>query len=161
MIGSEPYEMVQNNQLLSTKKEWGPSYVISFDIFINSWPEEKFKKVLHFTTGQECCKIGDRIPLIMIKNKNLYVKTNIGNHGNSYNVVNGLSAKKWMNIWIAHYFKDGAYQFKIEVDEETKIQIPNPLPVKFDDVKIYTGTGSLSCGIADVKIRNLYAINTK
>ena len=93
---------IKVNEKLATVPFWGPTWKISFDLYITSFPSlSDWAGILHFTTGENCCNVGDRIPFIKLFKDNQLVILNAvndqGNHQSRYN----LDVDKWYNIEIS------------------------------------------------------------
>ena len=82
---------VTKNSKLATIPNWGPTWRVTFDLLVNSYPSS-YASVLHFTTGGDCCNIGDRIPsLVLHKNELVFLNAvnNQGNHQQRYSYETG------------------------------------------------------------------------
>ena len=95
--------------MVYTQPTWGPTYIVSLKLYINSFdgPNLKNGKLAELirltTTNGNCCGIGDRIPAIFTDKRGfIQVGTQIGNHGNKWKNVN-LNAKTWYNLELMQY----------------------------------------------------------
>ena len=75
---------VTKNNLLTTIPNWGPTWKITFELLIKSFPTTTEASILHFTTGNRCCDVGDRIPFLQIYNKDVLVVNAVNGNGNYY-----------------------------------------------------------------------------
>ena len=99
--------------LLTTLPSIGPSYKISFDLFVNSYSGVNLQhgywaEVLRFTcTNKDCCAPGDRIPIVLTKRDGkIAVSTQIGDKGNEYG-LGSLKTKTWTRVDIQQYLQNG------------------------------------------------------
>ena len=104
-------------KLLTTLSTMGPSYKISFELFINSFTgvnlqHERYAEVLRFTcTNLDCCSPGDRIPLIMTHKDSgdtgrITVATQIGDNANYCGLWN-INRRSWTSVAIEQYQQNG------------------------------------------------------
>ena len=107
-LRSSPIQISQGN-LITTLPTWGPSYRITFELYINSFDGANLKngklaELLRLTTTDgNCCAIGDRIPAIFTdKGGFIQVGTQIGNMGNKWKNVN-LNEKTWYRLDLMQY----------------------------------------------------------
>ena len=93
---------------MTTLSTMGPSYKISFELFVNSFTgvdlqHGTYAEVLRFTcTNQDCCSPGDRIPLVMTHKDSgdagrITVTTQIGDNGNYYGLWN-IKRRSWTSV---------------------------------------------------------------
>ena len=53
---------IKKNNLIKTYAKWGPSYKVEFNFLVKEYTKAN---ILHFTANDNnCCNMGDRIPLI-------------------------------------------------------------------------------------------------
>ena len=69
---------IRKNNQIGTIASWGPLFHISFDLMIHSFDHEKseYFSVLAFKGNggtSNCCEKGDRIPVIMVGDKELAI----------------------------------------------------------------------------------------
>ena len=84
-----------------------PRFTISFDLYVNSY-EAFDADFLHLTdTGDECCDIGDRVPVFRTtKDGRLQFGTAIDDNGNFLETSPKLPPKTWFNIRLEQSFSD-------------------------------------------------------
>ena len=89
---------------MATVPSWGPSFIVSFNLYINSFDgenlmQDKWAELLRFTsTDNNCCAIGDRIPAIFAnKGGFIQVATQLWRKGNRWKNIN-LDVQTWYNI---------------------------------------------------------------
>ena len=89
---------------MATLPTWGPSYRVALSLKISSFDGENLQRgrwaeLLRLTsTNNNCCNIGDRIPLIFTnKNGFIQVATQIDNKGNRWKNIN-LNENVWYNL---------------------------------------------------------------
>ena len=99
---------VHNNRI-ATLPTWGPSYRITFNLYVHSFrgrnlKSGKWAELLRFSrTNNNCCAIGDRIPTIMTNRGGfIQVGTQVGNAGNKWKNVN-LNMKTWYRVELLQY----------------------------------------------------------
>ena len=70
LVGDTP-TIPQRDRILTTKESWGPTYVISIEVSIESAPlDGQFLNIFHFTNdenGDACCEMGERTPMLILK----------------------------------------------------------------------------------------------
>ena len=75
--------VIERNNQIDLIKSWGPTWEISFDFVLNSFPTGE-AGILHFTTGEKCCDEGSRIPFLQVSNYNqLYILNAVNGNGNN------------------------------------------------------------------------------
>ena len=89
---------------MATVPSWGPSFIVSLNLYINSFDgenlmQDKWAELLRFTsTDNNCCAIGDRIPAIFAnKGGFIQVATQLWRKGNRWKNIN-LDVQTWYNI---------------------------------------------------------------
>ena len=62
---------VTDNKRITKIPILGPQFSIEFSIKVNAFPSSgNIANIFHFTsTGQECCKVGDRVPAIFLDHR--------------------------------------------------------------------------------------------
>ena len=97
-----PFDLtLQKGKELATIPVWGPSFRVTFDVFISSYEVDTWTNILHFTTGNNCCSVGDRIPMIKSHSSgNLVILNAVGDDGNHQTFV-PLSINKWHTVEIS------------------------------------------------------------
>ena len=148
----------------------GPFFSIKFKIRVTSFPTSDMASVLHFTTGDECCKEGDRVPAIFIGSGSkgrgsLFVAFPVGGDGEHIIQVRPrLKDLTWYTVRISHDKVGSTIRahcltahlqnhFKIEIDGKTKNSVYNE-PKEFTDVFVFAGL-SLKYPAADGLIKDL------
>ena len=91
---------IKVNEKLATIPFWGPTWKITFDLNITSFPSA-WGGILHFTTGENCCKIGDRIPFVKLYKANQLVILNAANNQGNHQTRVNLEVNRWYNIEIS------------------------------------------------------------
>ena len=85
---------------LATIPVWGPTWRVTFDLKITAFPTH-WAGILHFTTGENCCKIGDRIPFVKLHKDNQLVILNAANNQGNHQTRVNLEVNRWYNIEIS------------------------------------------------------------
>ena len=114
---------------MATLPTWGPSYRITFELFINSFDGVNLKngrlaELLRATTTEgNCCRIGDRIPAVFTDKRGfIQVATQIGNSGSKSKNVN-LNEKTWYRLDLMQF----AWNNKVRVTK-------NYIYISFSDI---------------------------
>ena len=94
------YLRVKVNEKLATIPFWGPTWKITFELNILSFPSA-WGGILHFTTGENCCNIGDRIPFVKLYKDNQLVILNAANNQGNHQTRVNLEVNTWYNIEIS------------------------------------------------------------
>ena len=100
--------VTQNNQI-SSIDTWGPQYTVVVDIIVHSAVEgpDGWSNIIHFTTGDECCNIGERIPAIYYNSGGyLRISSAVSGNGN-FEVDYSIDLNKWYHIEIAQTWRNG------------------------------------------------------
>ena len=74
---------IKRNNLLGVIQRWGGihGWKVSFDLTIRSEPSS-WAGILHFTTGDNCCSLGDRIPFVKLYKDQLVILNAVNGNGN-------------------------------------------------------------------------------
>ena len=79
---------ITQNQVLHQFPSWGPSFEISFELFLGKIEKDKdYMSVLTLTTNRgKCCKLGERVPGVLLKTvtQQFHIGTQIGTNGNQH-----------------------------------------------------------------------------
>ena len=178
---------ISQGNLVTTLPTWGPSYRITFELYINSFDGANLKngrlaELLRLTTtDSNCCAIGDRIPAIFTdKGGFIQVTTQIGTQGNKWKNVN-LNKKTWYRLDLMQYsWNDKVsfiiigkffrfyvtaklcfqYYFEIKLNGRRMWKVENNNPKTFAQVKFWATEARHGFPPADASIRNLVYENT-
>ena len=108
-----------------------------------------WNNVLHFTTGDNVGKYGDRIPGIWINeqpfgNPYLYITSAISGSGDfsryerlPVNGEEGIPTNQLIVIIISQKLKDEKYIYAIEINGDLRFTVANNQPKDFTNVKVY------------------------
>ena len=99
---------IQREKEIGKIDSWGPLFRISLDLIIHSRVNDGFSSVLAFKGNggnRDCCKIGDRIPAILLYNPTMTLKfaNSVRQYGN-YWFEFKINRKTWYNIIIEQKF---------------------------------------------------------
>jgi len=140
---------IQRNNKIDVIREWGPAWKISFELNIASFfnDGEEWGNVFHFTTGNDCCDIGDRIPALFTRyDDRLLYSTNIDEIGNKYTYSNGdINTNTWYSFDIEQYFVSNQLINTLKVMEYGtgkliwNLELPNNDLQMFYNVQVYAG----------------------
>ena len=87
-IGGKPFNDLSRSNRLATIPVWGPTWKISFKLFVRTEPTE-WANVLRFTsTGNDCCNLGDRIPFVTIEKNELIILNAVNGETNNQHRFN-------------------------------------------------------------------------
>ena len=138
---ANPIEIIQARPY-KTLKSLGKDYRVSFDVkatrFIKSW-----QSIVHFTTGGNYGKYGDRIPAVFFDSKRkISIRSAInGNPDYRYDDPVERKENEWINIQIyqkkAYQSTGGGYVYKIRINGDTVHSVLNKKPRVFSDVIVY------------------------
>ena len=101
---------IQQNNLLGVLPEWGPTWKISFELNIQSFPtfSDVWGNIIRFTsTTNNFPNIGDRIPALFTNwNNQVHYSTNIDDNGNENAFSSKIQTGKWYSFEIEQQFSD-------------------------------------------------------
>ena len=93
------------NNLLAIKDNWGPSFKVTMELFVNS-VQDGCTCIIHFTDdGGDGGKIGRRIPALFLCQYTLQMRTHIGSnddYGDNTNIESG----RWIQISFSQHFSE-------------------------------------------------------
>ena len=101
--------IVTKNNQISSIDIWGPQYTVVVDIIVHSAVEgpDGWSNIIHFTTGDDCCIIGERDPAIYYNSGGyLRISSAVSGNGN-FEVDYSIDLNKWYHIEIAQTWKNG------------------------------------------------------
>ena len=97
---------VTRNKQITTIPNFGPEYSVTFDITVHS-AGGGWSNILHFTTGANCCNLGDRIPAIFYNSAGyIRIDSSVNERGN-YKIHYDIDLNKWYHIEIAQTKMNG------------------------------------------------------
>ena len=99
-VDGEALNQIKVEEKLATIPFWGPTWKITFELNIASFPSS-WGGILHFTTGENCCNIGDRIPFVKLYKDNQLVILNAANNQGNHQTRVNLEVNTWYNIEIS------------------------------------------------------------
>ena len=117
---------------------WSDEFKIKFDVIVTSEPTEDWNNVLHVTTGNNCCGLGERIPSVSIY-RGEYIEICFGVSGNNnycknYNIV----LHRLYHLEISqNKTSNGEAVYKISVDGTIFHEVINTTPKNFQNAKLY------------------------
>ena len=94
---------VRNGKEIGTIVSWGPFFRVRLELMIHSHKKDTTSVLAFKGNGGEssCCKFGDRIPIINIRNQRLHFATSLDGNGN-YRVDFDYNLNTWYNISIEY-----------------------------------------------------------
>merc|ERR1712073_41858 len=156
-----PATVVENGKVLATLATWGPTYKVSLDIFVKSFPTQWLAEVLSIgTTDKTCCTPGANIPSLKLSPKGRLAVFNQVNTGGRerYNWHSGhqVSPNQWHRVEMEQAVQDGKYYFELKIDGAVAVKVENQNPQTFKNVKIWSGReGTARQETPDALIRDL------
>ena len=106
LVGELPVSIIQN-ELLATLEEWGPSYIVSLDVFANSWNAGGWHNVLTITEGARDSAVGTKVPSVYTVTDSGVSKLQIWtdlSHSGAWSFVPGETGK-WFTLTITQAFR--------------------------------------------------------
>ena len=99
---------IKKSNLVTTLPYIAEEYKILFDLFVTKHITDTWQSLIHFTTGGNHGKYGDRIPGLWInKNKKLYIMSAVNwNPTHIYNFPKVLEEGKWINVEVSQTLVD-------------------------------------------------------
>ena len=61
---SQPGDVSLTKGNLAWSGVWSDEFTIEFDVIVTSELTDTWHNIFHVTTGDNCCKLGDRIPAV-------------------------------------------------------------------------------------------------
>ena len=108
LVGETPVSISQNN-LLATLEEWGPSYVVSLDVFINNWNAAGWYNLLTVTEGAKHSAVGTRVPTVFMVTDSgeskLQIWTDSSDSAQVWRFLPG-EEQKWFTLSVSQYFTE-------------------------------------------------------
>jgi len=106
-----PETVVENGKVLGTLATWGPTYKVSLDIFVKSFPTRWLAEVLSIgTTDKTCCTPGANIPSLKLSPKGRLAVFNQVNTGGRerYNWHSGhqVTTNQWHRVEMEQWQRD-------------------------------------------------------
>ena len=96
-----PGTSVVSNNLLGTIPSWGPTFRVTFDLYINSFVEGNqhgFSELLRFTaTDNNFWSLGDAVPVVLTTQTGIHIVTQIGSN-NHWAYQTKLTEKRWYHV---------------------------------------------------------------
>ena len=95
------------------------------------------ENILHLTTGENCCSVGEMIPAVWMINGNLEVGMGINGVGNTSKLV-AMNGNAWHKVKISQMKNlDDDFIFQVVIDDIVKWSVTNKQPKEFKDVKVF------------------------
>ena len=129
---------IKKDQLIHTFPEWGPKYKVEFDITV--WKQDgHLKNVAHFTTDENCCSHGQRIPSFSVGYSTFRIDSSVNGNGNYIKEFN-YELGKYYNIIIQQYEEEAnVWKYEIKINGQLNHSDTNENHQTFKDVKFYAG----------------------
>ena len=113
--------VVKKNTEIGTIESWGPHFLVSFDVKINSHLETNRSSILDFKGNggtRDCCKHGDRIPAVLHdeRNNELIFCSSVNGNGN-YHVKYKVELHRWYTIIIKQILTLRQVRIKIDAKD--------------------------------------------
>ena len=127
---------MNDNQIILSKDNeitsiptWGPEYVVSMELFVDSWGPQSTILLFRALDG-DCCTVGHRVPAIWANapgvrslhtgtdeqttsTHSLHVGTNIGADPNHWVNVDVGDERRWFTLTISQTLKNVSFLLKV------------------------------------------------
>ena len=120
-------------------QNWSEIFKVEFTITVNMLPDTT-TSAFHFSTGENCCSSGGRIPALFIRSdETFHVANSVNGNGNYYqNIPFELGKEHQMTI-VQYKDSEEYYWYEIIIDNVSRFKIQNTEPKSFSNVKLYAG----------------------
>ena len=119
----------KNDNEITTIPTWGPEYVVSMELFVDSWGPASSILLFRALDG-DCCEVGHRVPAIWANTPDiqllhtgtdqrttsphsLHVGTNIGTDPNHWVNVDVGDERRWFTLTISQKLKNVSFLLKV------------------------------------------------
>merc|ERR1719435_903173 len=153
---------LKKNQLLTVLPYIGREYVVTFELYLNSYTTAPWASILHFTTQGNSERYGNRNPAVWMSGHKdhyrlLHVSSSIDGNINMWIDPKKIPPlKTWIKIRISQTLIDNKFIYEVKVNDKSQLKMPNTVPSMFTDVKVYAGDPWYPA--QDGKIRNLVVV---
>ena len=128
--------MIKKGNLLTTLSAIPAEYVVSFSVrptaFSTGW-----SSVIHFTTGENCCKVGSRIPGVWFNNNILHICGAVNDNGNHCYNSKPIAKNEWTDVLIVNSKVGSKFWYTVYVNSIQIGRILNPSSRVYKNVKVY------------------------
>ena len=122
---------------MATLSRLPKGFEIYFEFFANSLPSG-YRSMLHFTTGGNCCNVGQKIPGIWTNDWGLQVVMALNGIGNKFKNLS-IQAKKWYGMTISQRINDEKiYEFQVFLDGTLVWNVLNKDAAQFENVSVFS-----------------------
>jgi len=147
------------NQLLTVLPYIGREYIVTFELYLNSYTTAPWTSIVHFTTQGNSERYGNRNPAVWMSGHKdhyrlLHVSSSIDGNSNMWIDPKKIPPlKTWIKIRISQTLIDNKFIYEVKVNDVSELKMENTVPSMFTNVKVYAGDPWYPA--QDGKIRNL------
>eukprot|EP00092_Neocalanus_flemingeri_P092762 GFUD01117812.1.p1 GENE.GFUD01117812.1~~GFUD01117812.1.p1 ORF type:complete len:188 (+),score=15.93 GFUD01117812.1:81-644(+) len=129
--------VISPNNFITNLPHIGKEYKVAFDLEINSYGSG-VHSVIHFTTGGDCCKYGQRIPAVFTDGSEyIQIASAVNGIGNYYENVPIDPQVQEYHIEISQSLYYNKYWYNIDVNGVGVLAVENTDAQQFDNVEMY------------------------
>ena len=125
--------------LLTTIPTLAKEWRIAFEIKLTEFTDTN-NNIIHLTSTDkdEYKTHGDRIPIILLEEQKLYVRSSVNGNPDYRQVFSDvLSLNQWTRIEVGQQQKDGDFIYSISMGGQELHSVVNTRPMEFTGVKVY------------------------
>jgi len=154
-----PELVLKKNQLLTVLPFIGREYLVTFELYLNSYTTAAWTSIVHFTTQGNSERYGYRNPAVWMSGHKdhyrlLHVSSSIDGNSNMWIDPKKIPPlKTWIKIRISQTLIDNKFIYEVKVNDVSELKMENTVPSMFTNVKVYAGDPWYPA--QDGKIRNL------
>eukprot|EP00092_Neocalanus_flemingeri_P021315 GFUD01023102.1.p1 GENE.GFUD01023102.1~~GFUD01023102.1.p1 ORF type:complete len:188 (-),score=16.02 GFUD01023102.1:745-1308(-) len=131
--------VISQGNLITTLKYIGKEYKVAFDLEINSYGSG-WNQVVHFTTGGDGGKYGQRIPAVFTDGSEyIQIASAVNGIGNYYENVPIDPQVQEYHIEISQSLYYNKYWYNIAMNHVSVFTVENTDAQKFDNVEMWAG----------------------
>ncbi|XP_065672703.1 uncharacterized protein LOC105845300 isoform X5 [Hydra vulgaris] len=160
LIEDRETHLIQKNMVAVIPK-LDNTYKVYFDVKPNLF-SVGWHNVIHFTTGSDMSKYGDRVPGVWFHNSgdgSLHIAASINGNINRVFKTEPVGLKEWSHIEIAQQLENNIYIYTIKLNGEEVFAEENTQPKLFDNVIVYVSDPWYPA--QDGSIKDLCIVNGK
>ena len=172
-----PGTSIVSNNLLATIPSWGPTFRVTFDLYINSFVEGNqygFSELLRFTaTDNNFWSLGDAVPVVLTTQTGIHIVTQIGSN-NHWVAQTKLNEKTWYHVELVQHSHNNKkvmhvlrknicnrylfqFVFEIKIDGAIIKTVENQNPTQFSNVTVWNSRSqNNNFPPADAVLKNIY-----
>lgn len=148
-----PQLTIEKSNLLTTLPRINEEWKLSFELFLREKPN-RWRSVLHFTNGPNCCNEGNRVPAIFVRGggTKLHICHGINRNNNHCIDSEDIPINKWVKVEMEQLKVEGRFEYNVKVDGKPATStILNYIPKTYTNVKVYAGHDSTKAANGDLR----------